>query len=270
MSQTWIVESTPFKENVAKLRNAILKQNHILHELKYVPFGTSQNLPNIPNDELSIFYGSLNLGRVARQKYSSGVWCDLAKLRCSSYYPHFGKYLLNSPYCMFPFGDYQNLKPHLFKTFGRELNIFLRPDSGYKIFTGGLIAEQESMAHFLANSVVFDNEIVIASEPANISREWRLVVCDKKIVASSQYQKNGLLDTQEGCPKDVYDFATQAIQDWQPELCFVIDVAQSGDSLFVLELNSFSCSGLYECNLDEVVHHASLAAKKEFYELHDE
>lgn len=170
---------------------------------------------------------------------------------------------------MFPFGDYQNLKPFLFKSFGRNSDIFIRPDSGYKIFTGGLIAEQESMSHFLANSVVFNNEIIIASEPANISREWRLVVCDKKIVASSQYQKNGLFDTEEGCPKDVYDFATQAIQDWQPELCFVIDIAESND-LFVLELNSFSCSGLYECNLDEVVYHASLAAEKEFRELVDE
>lgn len=266
MKINWIVESTPFKENIEGLRQAVKKQGHTLHEVKYVPFFKNQNLPDIPEGELSVFYGSLNLARTARKKYIGGVWCDLAKLRCSSYYPYFGKYLLNSPYCMFPFGDYKNLKPYLFKTFGRELNIFLRPDSGYKIFTGGLIAEQESISHFLANQVVFDNEIVIASEPANISREWRLVVCDKKIVASSQYQKNGLLDTQEGCPMHVYNFAEEAIKLWQPEICFVIDIAESND-LFVLELNSFSCSGFYDCNLDDIVFYASLAAEKEFREL---
>lgn len=268
MKTNWIFEATPFKENIERMRKAISKQGHTIHGVEYGCFAREQDLPIISTDECVVFYGSLNLAtQVAKKNYTPGLWCNLQNLRCSGYYPYYSKYLLNTPYCMFPFGDYESLKPHLFKMFGVECNIFLRPDSGYKIFTGGLIDQDESMAHFLANSVVFNNEIIVASEPAKITREWRLVVCDKKIVASSQYQRNGLFDTEEGCPQDVLEFATKAIDSWQPEMCFVIDVAESND-LFILELNSFSCSGLYECNLDDVVYYASLAAKKEYEDIY--
>ena len=254
----WLFEPTAFREN-QHLEDVIRHQGHNCYIVKYSPFSKTQDLPDL--DSPTLFYGSLNLGlHVKKKSYVPGIWCDLEKFKCSTYYPYFD--LLNKPYSIFPAGDYYNLRTSLFNWFGINSDIFLRPNSGFKIFTGGLINELESMEHFLGGQKIFENDLLLASRPAKIKREWRLVVCDKRVIASSKYIENGLLDTEEGCPEEVIQFANQQIQNWQPELCFVIDICES-DRLSVLELNSFSCSGFYACNLKEIVYWASLAAQKE-------
>ena len=43
-----------------------------------------------------------------------------------------------------------------------------------------------------------------------------------------------------------------------------MDVCESDEKLYVLELNSFSCSGLYACDLSEVIRTASEIAEREW------
>jgi hypothetical protein len=67
-----------------------------------------------------------------------------------------------------------------------------------------------------------------------------------------------------GCPRDVHDFAAQALAatPWRPDEVFMLDVCESGDGLRIVELNSFSCSGLYACDLPAVVAAVSEAATR--------
>jgi hypothetical protein len=40
---------------------------------------------------------------------------------------------------------------------------------------------------------------------------------------------------------------------WRPDPIFMMDVAESEDRLWLVELNGFSCSSLYACDLKAVV-----------------
>jgi hypothetical protein len=49
---------------------------------------------------------------------------------------------------------------------------------------------------------------------------------------------------------------------WRPDPIFMLDICESGNRLWLVELNSFSSSWLYQCDMASVVAEASeLAAK---------
>src|SRR5690606_3444445 len=117
-----------------------------------------------------------------------GVYCNLQQLQCTSYYPKFGELLLNSQYIMLPFGELNRQKEFLFQCLGEE-KIFIRPNSGFKIFTGKVVTRDswdEDLRLFGFYSVEAD-KLVIASKSQDIFGEWRFVVVDNQIVSGSKY-----------------------------------------------------------------------------------
>jgi hypothetical protein len=54
---------------------------------------------------------------------------------------------------------------------------------------------------------------------------------------------------------------------WRPDPLFMLDVGETDGGLHLLELNSFSCSGLYRCDPAPVVAVASELAGKAWQEL---
>jgi hypothetical protein len=244
MNVTWVLQTDIFKENLERLIDVIYKQFHEYILVTYLPFSEKQSLPDV--DGPVIFYGSLNLAsHVRRYKNWIGMWCDLKKMECTSYYPYYGKFLFNEDYSILPWGELDRRRHDIWKLYGnstgtrrRDGDVFVRPNSGNKPFSGGLLNREESLSHFLGNHVVFPEELVILSRKQMITQEWRLVVCGKEVVASSQYHKNGILETQEGCPEEVWKFANKIIKKWQPEPCFVLDIGTDGYKLGLIEINS--------------------------------
>lgn len=266
---TWILQTDIFEENLTKLKDEIVKQGHYYSFAKYIPFSEKQDFPDVKPAGPVIFYGSLNMAAKIRKatNWIPGVWCNLEKMKCTSYYPYYGKYLINNDYTIIPFGELERLKPRLFERFGLNGDIFIRPDSPSKIFSGGLLGKSESLGHFLANSVVFPEELCIISSPKQIFAEWRLVVCNGEIITGSQYHKNGLLETNKEFSTEVTRFGYEVIKEWQPESCFVLDLGETQNGYGLVEINSFSCSGYYDCELSEIVKHASTQAEIEFNDI---
>ena len=66
-----------------------------------------------------------------------------------------------------------------------------------------------------------------------------------RAVTGSQYRRYHRLEVQVGLPDSVVRFAEETAEVYSPAEVFVIDVAQSGDSLFVVEYNCFNSSGFY-------------------------
>lgn len=270
---TWVLQTDIFEENLERLQSEITRQGHRFELIKYIPLQEKQDIPEV--DGPVIFYGSLNLAsKVRKARDWVGVWCDLKKMECTSYYPYYGKFLLNSDYIMLPWGEIDRKRPKIWSKFGqyshgnrKSGNVFIRPNSGAKPFSGGLLDREESLEHFLANNVAFPEELVIIAREQSPIEEYRLIVCDKEIVGASRYHKNGLLDTEEGAPKEVLAYGRKVVRTWQPEACFVIDITYPGPRL--VEINSFSCSGFYEANLSKVVEAASRVALKEWKELYE-
>ena len=58
---------------------------------------------------------------------------------------------------------------------------------------------------------------------------------------------------------------TIAKLDWQPDIVYTCDIAllENGD-VKVIELNSFSCAGLYACNIEDILIKVSEIALLEY------
>jgi hypothetical protein len=106
--------------------------------------------------------------------------------------------------------------------------------------------------------------LVVVAAPRAIGREWRLVVVGDCVVAGSQYAVEGQKAVTPSCPADVTSFAEGILAEvrWRPDPIFMLDVAEADGRLWLVELNGFSCSWLYGCDLAAVVGAASELATR--------
>lgn len=259
----WYLQTEVFDENLDKFKEEITKQGHEYIEVDYKPFKIKYPiLVSYP----VLAYGSLSFVELF-SGCTPGMWRNLEKLKCTNYYPYYGKFLINKDYTILPFGELERCRETLFERFGVDEEIFIRPNSGKKPFSGGLLNFYESTQHFLAGHLVFPEELIIVSSPKQIWEEWRLVVCGNKIVSGSRYHKDGLLDTSPEVDPSIIEYGYEIIKDYKPERCFVLDVGLTSRYEYgLVEINSFSCSGFYESNISEIVQYASLEAQKEYDE----
>ena len=100
------------------------------------------------------------------------------------------------------------------------------------------------------------------STPRDIGREWRLFVAGDEIVSHSQYAIRGEKAVDADCPANVLQFGSSVLRDsnWRPAPLFTMDVCESEGELRLVELNGFSCSNLYQCELEPLVTAVAFAA----------
>jgi hypothetical protein len=213
-----------------------------------------------------ICYGDIDFVRQARQRarFIPGVWSNFENMKCSTYYAYLGKYLLNRCYMMMPIGDLLERWDDLTTVF--QLSLFVRPDDGVKSFTGYIVAPNEKhKIQALVQSIGPETLIVVAPEK-KITAEWRFVICDKQVITGCQYLPIECSDLPP--PLSFRLAGIIASQEWQPDLCYTVDIAESEGNMYLLEINSFSCAGFYDCNMDYIVKHASKAALNEWKQYH--
>lgn len=147
--------------------------------------------------------------------------------------------------------------------------IFIRPDSGLKTFAGTplkygtLDFDIETLDKL---SSVMDETLIMVAPSHNIRGEFRFVIADGKVVTGSEYRWDGKLDIRRDWTPECEDLARMVAEHpWQIDIAYTCDVALLEDSVKLVELNGFSCAGLYACDLDKVVRAVSDAAVKEFY-----
>lgn len=273
MKPKWLLEKDTFAENLEGLYNAIKSQGMEYKVVDYFPFEGMKfaDAFGVDAQDCIITYGSLGMSKqvLKKTRWVPGAWCDLKKFECTYYYPRLGKFLLNDSYMMLPYGELVRQYGLLADTFGRNDSLFIRPNDGDKSFSGKVISllQYEKDVQDLGFYGVDAESLVIVSRPINLLEEWRLVIVEDEIVAASQYKDNGLVKLKEGCPVEVSQFAWEVVKTWQPERCWVLDVCRTkARDLRVVEINSFSSSGLYVCNKDDVVRAVSAAAVNEWKE----
>jgi len=202
-------------------------------------------------DGKCIYHGSLGILNFLKNiNLNPGPIASLDKFRCSFYYPRLGDKLLNSDHIILTMDEFLTQKEMIFDSFSKDGYVFIRPDSGFKIFTGTKINE-EDISQGNVSRFSFDTDLILVTSPKNIFREWRLVVSEEQIVAGCQYiNSSGEIDFDTNIPKSVTNYIQHEIKgSWSPDLIYVMDVVEcEGDDIKILELNSFSCSDFYECN----------------------
>lgn len=267
MQPIWLIEDFDPDDSRLPLIEEVKRQGLRCEVIKYLPFesGSYDLIEDSPNSCV-IFQGSLNLARQLRRekKWVPGVWCDLDNFRCRTYYPYFGEHLLNSDYFFIPVFDLKRRKNELYDMLGIDDCLFIRPDSGFKTFAGRVVRYDEFNSDYEFMSEYSDRDaLAVISSPKPIDAEFRFVICKKKVVTGCIYKSDGELVTNNSENEQLdllyaLKYAENVAKtEWEPEPIYVMDICLSNDEYKLLEINSFSCSGLYGCQLAEVVKAAS-------------
>lgn len=198
-------------------------------------------------DKPVVFKGSLNLARKIQSEtlWSPGVIYTNKNFNCSTYYAYWGEWMLNRNYRLVPFREALRLTEEWTEIVD-NLHRFVRPDSGDKTFNGGVYTYDE-MINLAVEYNISPTTLVLTAPVKTIYAEYRFVVSDRKIL-SSNYNK-----TDESYTAQDYLRYILAKVSWEPDEIYVVDIAECVSGFAVLELNSFSCSDLYSCDVKPIV-----------------
>jgi len=276
MKPTWLIEADVFPNECGRLIAELARQ-----EVPYVVCKVGkyeEYIKDFPDDACMVFYGSLQFASILRRQTNwSGIYCNLPKFECLYYYPRFGQYLLNSNYAMLPFGELDRRKDWLFQNIGSDNQLFVRPSSGYKTFTGK-VTNAENWEKDLRLFGFYDinpEELVVAATPSAIKQEWRVVVSDKVISGSRYFVNDPQYWDTDHSVETLPDFVLQYVNEilatikYQPDPCWTIDICQlESNELKVVEVGSFSCAGMYASDPEPIVAELNLISVRQWKENH--
>lgn len=257
MKPVWIIQTNMDGVDTEPMIKEVLAQGMMARPLEH-HLGASIDFSEYDLDDCVVCYGDIDFVRqvVKRAPFVPGAWCNFRNMKCSTYYAYLGEHLLNRYYIILPIGD-------LLERWSPNRSLFVRPDSGAKPFIGQVIAPDDKYKIQGLVQSVGPETLVVVAQAKEITSEWRLVICDRKVVTGSRYLPTELGPSSLTTP--LLRLAEKiASNDWQPDICYTVDIAESGGELYLLEINSFSCAGFYKCNISDIVCFASKAAVKEW------
>jgi hypothetical protein len=278
MKVTWVIERHIFEEEQELALIAEVKKQGGLFKL--IDPLAKHNFPwethgwELENEPV-VFRGSLNIGVKARQQaWYPGVIMDKRNFNCSTYYTYWGQWVLNKNYWMMPLAELLR-KVDFIKEYLQEFTdwysdkAFIRPDSGLKQFTGGVF----NLSDLRSLNGIKSETLVVIAPVKQIDREYRFVVCDNKVITGSQYfEKGEYVSKQKATFNEEAAYYLECVLEninWLPDQIYTVDVCESESEFNILELNSFSCSNLYHCDLSKVVEAANEVAISEWQQVND-
>jgi hypothetical protein len=214
----WLFERNVFDDgNPEQMAKHVRSQGMACSEVAFESVGgDDQELrPSKPvpfrDDELVMVYGSMNLMKwlLRKNKWPKLAWYDFSRLRCQSYYAHWGAYLLQRQYAFLPLAEINRRKDWLFRTFGRNGAVFIRPDDNAKSFAGGIV-RQEHFDQWYKRANFYDPGpacLAVVSTPETIYAEWRFVIAQRRVIAGSQYRRDGKEEVTASFPSEAAAFA---------------------------------------------------------------
>lgn len=234
---------------------------------KYVPFSDwNESLDGLDHTRPIIMYGTHNFIKQARKAKSlvPGDYCNEQNLKCSEWMTRYPKdWLMNADCHWLPFGLLSSLIP--------TKSLFLRPDSVGKLFAGRTVKPEdfgEELKKIDDTSGVNNSTMIVVNDLVAIHAEYRFFVAEGIVVAGSQYRRDGKLDIRADYSDAAKVMADKvATYEWQPDRCYVVDIAETDDGAKIIELNSMSCAGTYACDLAPIIDSVSKAALSEWEEI---
>lgn len=270
---TWVIEPGDDGDN---LLEALGRQQINALSLSFMDL-VLDKCPAFGPDDCVVCYGSTNVIRkLAAKKLSPGPWCAFQNFQFSTYSTYLGDFLLNRRYFLMPFVELCRRINEIAGYLGTNDEIFIRPNTGVKTFSGHVLKISE--CELLSEYTRADALVVVAKPVNQIDVEWRYVIVNKSILTSSPYSINGEIqldfDTMDPAIRDnagANEFVNQILNrlkelDWEPDIAWVLDVCLVQNNYYAVEINSFSCSGLYRCDYDKIVRTISDVALTEWKE----
>lgn len=219
-------------------------------------------------DECVVMYGPIKFIRTKNRGYTPGAYGFKKDTDTSFYMTQLpGDWYFNEHCVYMPVGMIGRNKELIRDLFGDH--IFMRPDSGFKSFTGFDVTMDKldyELSALKQTSRPFDHEQCLIAKARPIKCENRFVVCDRKIVTGSQYRWDDRLMTRIDLHPDCVAMAERvAAAEWQLDTCYTVDIFLCEErGARIGEFNSFASSGLYQSDVDAIVAAVSASALKEW------
>lgn len=278
----WVIDQHMLRHSTSEQPGAIVKALKRLglsySILEYIPFHgieqneTFENLKSIQNNEAVVCYGTIEFLQQMQKHFNfiPGPYYNKERFEISTYIHKYNdiNIFLNSDYILLPFGKFKKTPFSFFENiYGKD--IFIKPNTGFKSFAGKTInrenysLEVKTIDQF---SSANDETLCVISGAKNISKEYRFIIAENKVITGSQYMENHNYKPNFRIDPEALSFA-QNITDneWQPDLVFTCDIGQQKNGEYkVVEFNSFSASGLYFCDIEKIIAEVSISAEKEY------
>lgn len=184
--------------------------------------------------------------------------------RCSNYYSYLSDFLLSQDFVFMPWRLLPVKKDFLYSVFGKDGNIFIRPDSNDKVFSGRLVSRDDFDTWHGNESLCYDppQELqCVVAKPEEITNERRFIcsVQDCDILSSSLYKDQNLDQTiclSESQKEQVQKILiklkeNECILDNVPFI--VLDMAETPTGHKLIEIGSVNCCSWYNCDPVPVV-----------------
>lgn len=251
MSLRWAIQTNLGKaQDIETLLASCQALDLSTERLKHIPF--SDQLPSTPADQPTVFYGATGfVTNIARSKrWSPGVFFEPEQFEFDLCLARLGARMLNAS------AEVTTLRELREDRRPDSTELFLRPVGDTKEFAGTVMSlgEVRRWVEGLGeeNTLSPDCSVVVA-EPVGLAYEWRVFMVDGKAVSGSQYRRYHALQVEGGLPQEVVNFAQECARIHAPDDVFVLDVARSGDGLYVIEYNCFNSSGFYNSDISTIV-----------------
>lgn len=276
MKASWLIQTDMEGVDTRPLVNEVARQGMVVYLTQH-RLGSQADFSDYSSQDCIICYGDIDFVRqvTTHAPFIPGAYCNFHNMKCSTYYAYFGEHLLNNNYWMMPVGDLLRRWYELITTFSRtggitSRSLFIRPDSGAKPFTGYIVSPDEKDKIKTLVQTIGPETLIVVTPEKKITGEWRFVIRDRKIVTGCQYLPEELplsLEFIRANLPSLFCLANLiASHEWQPDRCYTVDIAESEGKMHLLEINSLSCAGLYDCDIKSIVEHVSQSAVREWRE----
>lgn len=251
---TWVLENDSRYHRMSvnqQILDRCAETGHSSMEITIVPFERSVVGGDPILDGPVVVYGSTAMDSVVqRNNWFPGTW-RVEEVRESHVFAALGDLYMNSDVVVCPVRDAAQRAVER----GWE-HFFVKPDTDHKEFAG-TVTDPERYPFFIEPMLEYEwvpeDFNVCVSSVKNIGIEWRLVVVDGKVIEYSIYKQwQTVMPSREIYP-EVLEIAEQAITLHNPAPVFVIDIGQIDGHLKVIEYNGFNSSGLYACDVANIV-----------------
>lgn len=252
------------------LVEAAAELGYEVYQTKWVP-GSRAPDPGIPfgDDRCVVTYGTHPFVRQIQKAYA-GRWQPGAYSRIETHgytatAAHLGDLMLNEDFFLIPFGEVLRRGP---ERLGDAF--FIKPEAVTKAFTGHVMRRATwdvDVKTLVEVQHVKPDLLCVVAEPQEIEAEFRFVVADREVVTGSQYRWDDRQDVRLDVLPICREMAEEvARRPWQPDRVYVVDVAllDGRSKARVVEVNTFSSSGLYATDTRAIIEKVSAAAWREF------
>ncbi len=282
MKAKWVIENFVSDNCYEDLIDEVKKQGHECCVIKYFPFQNGKYDEICNDNDCVVFQGSINLAeRFQREKpnWTPGVIATWENYECHNYYPIFDQHLFNCNYGIYTIYQLIEQKWDIFRCYGENATIWIRPDSGKKSFTAKLVDLEEYDKFVNSWIIPYTNPIdkIIVSTPKKVNGEWRFICSKEKgILGQSCYVYQGNRIYVPSAPSGATEKCKLVLLEMRrkkfwPDPFFALDIVEDIEGkFFLMELNAFSSCGLYKSNKETIVSEVSLYAERSYESLRNQ